>query len=512
MPGMTVSEGIAMTPDAQHLYVANYGTDRISGFNVNASTGALTPTTGSPYGPGSADAVLGVTPDPDGGHLFAYNHNAAAGPSVGTWTINANGSLTEIVGSPNTDPAGNQDPFAGSVAPDGDHLYVPMENTTPGGGAPDQTSIFNVAANGALSFNFEVNTGGAAGADGNPFGSGILPNGECYYVSAPEDLAGVGRIYGFSVLDTGSLVAAPGSPYPVDAAIGGNHPLTIAAAPNSARIYVATRASNSVNGYNVAADCSLASIPGSTFSTGGTNGKSLALTPDGSRIYVSNQVSDNISGFNVNPTTGALTLIPGLPQSLPAGADADLESIVITPNQPPTAAFSPTTLAPAGRPSSYSAAASSDSDGGTVARYDWDFGDGSSLPDGGPTPQHTYAQPGTYNVTLTVTDNEGCSTERIFTGKATLCNGSDVATIDQQVTIQPAPEPAVANCVVPDLVKKKKKKANKKLAEANCTLGKVKKKESSKVPKGKIIKQKPKPGTVLPAGSPVKIKVSTGPD
>ena len=220
--------------------MANYGTDRISGFNVNPTTGALTPSSGSPDGTGASppdanaplNAVLGVGMDPDGGHLFSYNHNANP-PSVGTWAIAANGSLSEVAGSPNTDPAGNQDPFAGAVSPDGDDLYVPMENITAPAGPQDQTSHFSVAANGALSFISEVNTGGPAIADGNPFGSGIPPDGRCYYVSAPEDLTPVGRIYGFSVIATGSLVTAPGSPYAVGGAIGGNHPLNMAASPDS---------------------------------------------------------------------------------------------------------------------------------------------------------------------------------------------------------------------------------------------------------------------------------------
>jgi PKD repeat protein len=44
--------------------------------------------------------------------------------------------------------------------------------------------------------------------------------------------------------------------------------------------------------------------------------------------------------------------------------------------------------------------------GGSIASYSWDFGDGSSAGSGA-TPQHTYAAPGTYQVILTVTSNQG---------------------------------------------------------------------------------------------------------
>ena len=50
--------------------------------------------------------------------------------------------------------------------------------------------------------------------------------------------------------------------------------------------------------------------------------------------------------------------------------------------------------------------ASSDSDG-TVATREWDFGDGATASDANPV--HTYAAPGTYDVSLVVTDDDGAS-------------------------------------------------------------------------------------------------------
>jgi hypothetical protein len=66
------------------------------------------------------------------------------------------------------------------------------------------------------------------------------------------------------------------------------------------------------------------------------------------------------------------------------------------------------------------------------------------------------------------------------------------------------------SCVVPKVVGKTVKKAKKKLKGANCKLGKVKKVPSSKKDKGLIVKQKPKPKTVKPAGAAVKVKVGKG--
>ncbi|MBL7853109.1 MAG: PKD domain-containing protein, partial [Cyclobacteriaceae bacterium] len=47
--------------------------------------------------------------------------------------------------------------------------------------------------------------------------------------------------------------------------------------------------------------------------------------------------------------------------------------------------------------------------GGSIARYDWNFGDGSSALNAGPVADHDYNAPGNYSVTLTVTTNQQCS-------------------------------------------------------------------------------------------------------
>ena len=59
-----------------------------------------------------------------------------------------------------------------------------------------------------------------------------------------------------------------------------------------------------------------------------------------------------------------------------------------------------------GRPVAYSSAGSSDADGRIVS-YQWDFGDGASSSE--PNPKHVYAAPGSYRVTLTVTDDDGAT-------------------------------------------------------------------------------------------------------
>ena len=89
------------------------------------------------------------------------------------------------------------------------------------------------------------------------------------------------------------------------------------------------------------------------------------------------------------------------------GATGTVEhDVTVTPppNQPPTAAF---TSSANGLTATFDGSGSSDPDG-TIASYSWDFGDGSAA-GSGVAPQHTYAVAGTYQVTLTVTDNQGAT-------------------------------------------------------------------------------------------------------
>ncbi len=74
-------------------------------------------------------------------------------------------------------------------------------------------------------------------------------------------------------------------------------------------------------------------------------------------------------------------------------------------NAPPVASFTASASSiTAGSAITFDASSSSDSDG-TVVTYQWNFGDGSNAT--GKSVTHTFANPGSYQVKLSVTDNDG---------------------------------------------------------------------------------------------------------
>lgn len=70
--------------------------------------------------------------------------------------------------------------------------------------------------------------------------------------------------------------------------------------------------------------------------------------------------------------------------------------------------------------------------------------------------------------------------------------------------------PTSSHCVVPNVKGKTKAKAEKAITKADCKVGKVTKKHSKKVAKGKVISQSVKAGKKEPVGTKVKLVVSSG--
>lgn len=403
--------GIVMTPDAHTAYVVERNADEVQAYRVDAD-GTLSPLS-DPVSTGG-QTPFGVAVAPDGRTLYTANLDSG---TISVFAIGADGTLTLRSDPVPTTP----NPRGLAVTPDGRFLYV-------GHGVPltDPTNTldrFTIGPDGTLSGRSTVAAAGGAGS-----GMGITPDGHFLYVATTTD-----QLFAFRIGEDGHLTAAPGSPYSV-----ADHPEGVAMAPDGSRLFLASPSQvrpdtvHAVSAFTIGKDGALHTVPGSPFE-GGAGPVGTGVTPDGRFLYVSHFDGNELYGFTIGPA-GALTRTSGSP--VPSGGQAPaFEALTIAPDQGPTATLStPAGPSPAGRTIALNAKASTDLDG-TIARYDWDFGDGSVLHNAGPEPHHTYAARGTYTARVTVTDNENCSTTRVFTGQTTLCNGSNAATDTVTVTV-----------------------------------------------------------------------------
>ena len=369
---------VAITPDGKTAFVTTQA-------NSDPSTGSVTPidtatnTPGTPIPIGTEPAAVAISPDGKTAYLATAEGAGMLTPiDIATSTV---GTPIPILGGL---------PVAVAITPDGETAYVA-----------------NVNENSVTPIDLATNTADAPITVGTePAAIAITPDGKTAYVA--NDLSG-----SVTPIDTATNTA--GTPITV----AGN-PVAVAITPDGKSAYVAGDGSSSVTPIDLATNTAGTPIPIGT-------PVGVAITPDGKTAYVvSSTQPDSLTPIDTATNT------PGTP--IPVG-DAPT-GVAITPDQGPAAAFS-ATAAPADQASSFDASGSSDPDG-TVASYHWDFGDGTTQTTTNATTTHTYTTPNAYTVTLTVTDDAGCSTAFVFTGQTASCNAGPQAQTTRQLTIAPA--------------------------------------------------------------------------
>ena len=426
---------LALAPPAQaaqRLNVSHFGSNDVASFLIGAN-GAPLGVAGSPFDvtPGTGPRGLASTADA----RFLYAGNSSNG--VEGFSAAPSGVLTLLPGS--TFMTGGQ---AGRVAitPNGRFLFAANND-----GSSNSVSRFSVGASGAL-----TSLGAATLAGPNPFVPAVARGGRFLYHS------GNGNLNGFTIGSDGSLTQLPSLPLALAS------PRSLTASPDGSRIYVAQDTSSQVAGFAVGTDGSLTPLPSSPYTTG-TAPEEVAISPDGRWLFAGRNdgatssidqfaiaangslsstggtiatgasvggvdvTADSRFVYGADSTTmlhgraigpaGALSAIPGLPMST-GGVAASGGAVAVAPDQPPVARASARTGR--GRAVAFDARATSDPDG-TPVRYDWTFGDGTPLPNGGPTPTHVYARDGAFTAAVVVTDDLGCATTPSYNGRQAVC-------------------------------------------------------------------------------------------
>jgi DNA-binding beta-propeller fold protein YncE len=394
---------LAMTPEGDDLYAT--ADDGVLQYDV-AADGRLTPKSpaiqrvyGFPY-------AIAVHPDGASAYVTDLRRDR-----VLQYDIVDGGRLEPK--DPAAVPSGDF-PTGIAVRPDGRTAYALVK-----GGI----AVFDVTAEGGLvprPEHVDVPQSGLTDV-------ALTPDGLNLYVTSIR-----GGVLQFDVGADGT----PAAKSPAEIDLGpGSRPIGIAVVPDGSAVYVTSRGSEEHGGrgvfaFAVGADGTLAAGATPPFAFERSKPWFLSATPDGKSLFVAGG-----DGLLFDLGAGAALA----PKASPSVKLRGAFGVVVSPNQAPVAGFS-AIAGTAGAATKFDASSAFDPDG-SIVRYDWDFGDGSILPNGGPTPSHVYTVPGSYTATLVVTDNEGASRTTIFTGGTVLGHGRPVAQATLQIQVLPAAAP-----------------------------------------------------------------------
>jgi len=366
------------------------------GLDANGSVSPL----GEPIVTASA---LGLAVSPDGRFAYVSTREFGGTPAEGihAYSIGADGSLGEIAGSPF---GGANEIWDLAMTPDGAYLFALRRDGT-------EIRRFSIAADGSLG-----ELGPATATPGGATQALVSPDGRFLFVAFSGVESGV---VSYAIGGDGSLTQ-DGEP----ALIGGVGLKYFDVAPSGRHIYLPDSDAETIVTVGVAADGRLSVIG----SLAVEHVDAVGASPDGRFLYYARVGG---GGGELGVAKIADNGLPAAPVPVAPWESGEPERIVFQPSETPVASFD-SKVGVAGQGTSFDASASQ-----RAARYDWDFGDGTVLSDGGPAPEHVYPEPGAYGVRLTVSDAQGCSTAALYTGQSTRCPGGEEASTVRQIEIRP---------------------------------------------------------------------------
>jgi 6-phosphogluconolactonase (cycloisomerase 2 family) len=298
---------IASDLGGYRLYVANSGSKDVEGYFINRDDGGLQPVPGAPGV--VAGNPLAVVVHPSGDYVFVTSAVSSTENYIYTFAVQGNGSLLPVAGSPfQTQDVGQ----AAVIDPTGNFLYT----------APFQTYVdaYRInTSNGTLTpvpgqpFLLPDDTNNCAGA----FDLAIEPGGK--RLLAPEQCGGQVVVFNINS-STGALTNAPYSPF-VDPRQVPQLPedlTSIAVDPQNRWWYLY----ESIPDELPSGDIATLTPQDTAERTGQQCGDLVRADPSGKFVYALGNTTGNsvcgaspgaILGYSVNQSNGTLTPLPGSP-------------------------------------------------------------------------------------------------------------------------------------------------------------------------------------------------------
>lgn len=376
-PGFGGLFDLAFSPDGGRAVTGYFFTGGVQGYRVPAS-GVFEL---APASPSASTTAVAIGPDGRFAYAPTREFGGMMAEGIRVYGFNGDGSLSPR----STGGSGEYGDVA--LTPDGRFLFAI---------ASSGIERFAVAADGSLSY---------LGTTPAPTGSQLAMASDGRFLFVLVQGGSSSGFRSFAIGADGGLQQA-GEP----ALVPDSFPRLFSVAPDGRHLYLADSNTEAVHAFAIAPDGS----PSVIGSMPVDRPESVGVSPDGRfLVYYRGGGSNNALGVAAIGTDGVPVL---LNREVP-WTTGEAEPIVFQPQPAPVASFSVKPGAP-GLATAFNASGSA-----RASRYDWDFGDGTILANGGPTPSHVYARAGAYPVTLTVTDASGCSVKQIYDGHSTICPG-----------------------------------------------------------------------------------------
>ena len=291
---------LAVTPGNGVLYTAVAGSG-VFGLSIASGTGA--PTLISPNALAADVAPIAMTVDPSGKFLLVaglFNGGAA----VGEYSINSDGTLAEIQGSPvtitfpaNTDVT-NLAVQQIVVAPNSSYVFVSLGQLgvvplpfSSGGALSPNTSLITPKTN---------NVGGSTVSNQD---MGLAVDSGSKFLFIGETNVGV-RVA--TIAANSNFTEISGSPF-----AAGGQPHSIVLDGTGGFVYVANATDSTISGYSLQASGALTALAGSPFSSVGSNPTALALDQSKKFLIAANSGGNgSVQVFSFDATTAG-KLDPG---------------------------------------------------------------------------------------------------------------------------------------------------------------------------------------------------------
>jgi 6-phosphogluconolactonase (cycloisomerase 2 family) len=289
---LSYSATLAANGSARYLFAYDIANSQIDVYSINPTNGSLAVAPGSPFSLGSSASIIPLTgslaADPAGNFLYVNSVSNGSGMSgISAFSVdNATGALTNVAGSPFSDP---DEPAAIAIGAAGTFAYtINLDNTI---------SVFTI----------NLSTGALTPIAGSPFSISqmnslplltAMPSSGKFFYAATES-----SVSAWSIDTTsGALSPVPGSPFA--AVDSGDFILGLAVDPAGRFLYVSYGVEPLIAVFSI--DPSSGALSPTSFSPVAVSLPPGNITIDPSGQFLCSAIVNTVSTFKINSATGQI--------------------------------------------------------------------------------------------------------------------------------------------------------------------------------------------------------------